>query len=294
VGVEPSTLAPLRGRTWVLVFLSTSCPHCREALPALGALAARLGPRGLTVLGLATEERREVEAFVREAAVGFPVASVPLSVVRDYEVQRYPRVFLVDAIGRIAWEGLPEGLEDAAALHVLGRFPAPPATSAALSWASALRLERRLGDLVVGLRRFLAAEGVDPTDASTARAWLEALEREAVARLGAASEDALWGRAYDAWLELASVGAEYAASDVAARAAEEVRTLLAEREAAREVDAGRALEALRRGAGLLPFRVAAERYRGVAARYEDTAAGRLALVLAVDCENGGGRPSFCR
>ena len=61
------------GRVVLLNFWATWCPPCVEEVPALDALQAELGDRGLRVLGVALEEAGPVRAFAREHGVDYPL-----------------------------------------------------------------------------------------------------------------------------------------------------------------------------------------------------------------------------
>jgi peroxiredoxin len=57
----------------VLNFWATWCPPCRREIPALLDIQRELGPRGLTIIGIALDEAPAVEAFAREIGIDYPL-----------------------------------------------------------------------------------------------------------------------------------------------------------------------------------------------------------------------------
>jgi peroxiredoxin len=100
---KPVRLRDLRGRVVLLNFWATWCAPCREEMPALQTLARELGPRGLTVVGVNFKESaREVEPFVREHGLEFPMLlDAEGRVSERYQVFALPVTFLVDRRGML-------------------------------------------------------------------------------------------------------------------------------------------------------------------------------------------------
>ena len=73
---EVVSLWALRGKVVVVVFFSTDCAHCHSAAQILVPLVDELKPRGLELLGLATNSKapENLGRFAGAFHVGFPLA----------------------------------------------------------------------------------------------------------------------------------------------------------------------------------------------------------------------------
>jgi len=91
------------GRDTLLLFVSPSCPVCKELLPVAQALAARAGP-GLRLLLASDGPREEHAAFVERHGLAPYVLSRPLGLA--FQVARLPHAVLIDAAGVVRARGL--------------------------------------------------------------------------------------------------------------------------------------------------------------------------------------------
>jgi thiol-disulfide isomerase/thioredoxin len=99
-GAFPPSIDALRGRVVLLDFWATWCGPCRIVLPKLGALQARYGAQGLSVLGVSTEDPEEVASFTQQMAVHYAIASDKhAETTRSYGVMSLPTVVLIDRRG---------------------------------------------------------------------------------------------------------------------------------------------------------------------------------------------------
>ena len=74
-GGAPIQVAGYKGKTVVVVFLLTTCPHCQKTVGILSKLQNEYGPRGLQVLGCAIDDMASmyVPEFVKKFQPAFPI-----------------------------------------------------------------------------------------------------------------------------------------------------------------------------------------------------------------------------
>jgi len=112
---EPVVIEP--GKVYVIEFWATWCTPCRRAIPHLSDLQRELGPKGVTIVGIASHEHKglaDLERFVERQG-----DRMSYSVALDDEgrsdrdwmaaskSEGIPTAFVVDRSGRIAWIGHP-------------------------------------------------------------------------------------------------------------------------------------------------------------------------------------------
>ncbi len=99
-GSFPSSIAALRGHVVLLDFWATWCGPCRVVVPKLGALQARYGAQGLSVLGVSTEDAQEVALFAQRMSVRYAVAiDKHAETTRSYGVMSLPTLVVIDKRG---------------------------------------------------------------------------------------------------------------------------------------------------------------------------------------------------
>lgn len=97
---EQVSLADFRGQVVLLNFWATWCAPCRMEMPYFQVRADQ-NPDDLTVIAINFDEDVEqVQAFVDEMSLSFPVLLDPGGTVnRQYRVRGYPSSYLIDSQG---------------------------------------------------------------------------------------------------------------------------------------------------------------------------------------------------
>lgn len=198
-------LLALRGRVVLLHFFGTFYERCAEAVPDLNALHDRLGPRGLTLLGITSEEERPiVEAWVAKTGAKWPVAITdgPTKenlLQRDYPAPGFPWSYLIDSAGNIVWRGHPQNLKDEQIAPFLDATTQPPVLPAALADA-----QKDLDAGVWAKARVTLQSAIDggklaKPDAAWAKGvakWIELRRTRTIAEGEAFEKQGWW---WDAW-----------------------------------------------------------------------------------------------
>lgn len=95
------------GQVVLLNFWTSWCPPCREEMPALQAVYDQYNEQGFTVLGVnlfQLDDRGEIETFVSELGISFPILLDTESIVyqQQYLVIGIPTSVFIDRTGMIA------------------------------------------------------------------------------------------------------------------------------------------------------------------------------------------------
>jgi thiol-disulfide isomerase/thioredoxin len=141
----PLTLASYRGKLVMIVFISTTCPHCQNYTRDLVPIANQYAPRGVQFLECAVNADAAglVEAFSKQFQPPFPVGYNTQSAVDDY-LQRsvmlafyVPHVVFLNRSGSVVadYPGESDFMKDPAAntraeLDILLKPAAPAAKKA--------------------------------------------------------------------------------------------------------------------------------------------------------------------
>ena len=105
------TLSELRGKVVYVDFWASWCAPCRESFPWMSRMAVRYGSRGLVIVAVNLDKKREsADAFLDKYAAPFTVAFDPAGKTAEaFHVQAMPSSFLIDRSGKVIYSH--EGFE---------------------------------------------------------------------------------------------------------------------------------------------------------------------------------------
>ncbi|MBI5083609.1 MAG: TlpA family protein disulfide reductase [Acidobacteria bacterium] len=91
------------GKVLVVNFWATWCPPCIEELPSLQAMADRLGPKGVVVLGVSVDRNDAAyRRFVQQAKIGFETWRDPeADISASYGTFKYPETYVIGSDGKV-------------------------------------------------------------------------------------------------------------------------------------------------------------------------------------------------
>lgn len=196
-------LKSLAGRVVLFVMFETWYQQCADGVPDFNALQDKFGPRGLTVLACGAQEKKIAEPFIAEKGVKFPWALIDTPTQeqfkRDWPFPAMPHSFLIDANGKVVWQGhprmIPAGTIEP---HLAGAWQ-PPLLPASLAAQQKLLDEGSWAAAKASLESAAADGKLDKVDAGWAKgtaAWIEQRRAAYPADADALCAKGLW---WDAW-----------------------------------------------------------------------------------------------
>ncbi|MCX7667679.1 MAG: TlpA family protein disulfide reductase [Atribacterota bacterium] len=97
-------LGKFAGRPIILVFFSPRCGDCKEEMPYLKELYSIHQEQGLIMVGVGIRNKKDIEDFVQEQGVPFPVVvDETLEVSKSFGVFFLPHVVFFDKQGKITY-----------------------------------------------------------------------------------------------------------------------------------------------------------------------------------------------
>lgn len=99
LGGQSWQLSQARGQTLLINFWATWCEPCRREMPALSRLHEAMAGKDFQVIGIHVGPSKEIDRFLEEAPVGFPILIDAELALADWNVPVLPATFLIDAEG---------------------------------------------------------------------------------------------------------------------------------------------------------------------------------------------------
>ena len=99
----PVNLAQLKGQVVYVDFWASWCKPCKQSFPFLNDMQARYGAKGLRVVGVNVDAKREdAEAFLADTPAAFDIAfDTQGDSARRYQVKAMPSSVLVGRDGKV-------------------------------------------------------------------------------------------------------------------------------------------------------------------------------------------------
>lgn len=112
---EPINLEDGKGKkVYVVEFWATWCPPCRQTIPHLTKLQEKFKDRGVSIIGISTEQTEKVRTFVEEMGdkMEYTVAvddakKTAYAYAKAANAPGIPYAFVIDKEGKVAWHGHP-------------------------------------------------------------------------------------------------------------------------------------------------------------------------------------------
>ncbi|MEM1347462.1 MAG: TlpA disulfide reductase family protein, partial [Myxococcota bacterium] len=94
-------LEDMRGKPTVVVFWAPWCGVCAQEVSTINALARDRGDVHVLSVALGFEREREVQSFVDEYGVEYPVLLGDHSTQHDWHIDAFPTIYILDSEGRV-------------------------------------------------------------------------------------------------------------------------------------------------------------------------------------------------
>ncbi len=251
----------------------------------LNELQETYGERGLSIVGVAKQDRSSIATFVEELEVAYPTVNEKSDSMRAYGRTSFPSAFLIDTGGRVVWSGHPGNLSNGDIERTLEASRILPA------WPDALRDVRRafdkekFTDALAKLDKHIASDRLDEDALEAAKGIRSWIVWFAESNLEGAARDLEAGKFYEAATTLEYVADTYRKHAHGEDAAAKLKELLGDKDAKLEVKAGEKLAKILADLDELSAKKALKALRPLLGRkYEATAAGREAAALAEQLE----------
>ena len=211
LNMRPTTnpLKSLKGRVVLFTAFQTWYERCGEAVADINGIHDKYGPGGLTVLAFGEQDRKTVEPWIAENGVKFSWALIDTPTAeqfkRDWPYPGQPWSFLIDATGKVVWQGNPRNMQNRNVFKPGTLEPLLAAVTQAPFLPKSLAAQQALLDdgLWGAAKKALdaaAAEGkLDKADLGWAKGTSEWIERRRVAYLPDAEALCKQGWWWDAW-----------------------------------------------------------------------------------------------
>lgn len=235
--------------------------------------------KGVVVVMITNEPRGLVDAFIEKNGPKFPVIIESGDSMVGYDGNAFPTQYVIGPDGRIAGNTFAPGLIDSLLpkQHIAPKLP-EKATAAAKA------LEKgKYGEARKALEAFAGGK-VSVDEIKAAQDFIKWIDETGTAILADAAASDAAGNAAEAADSYASLVEDHAGLDASTKAAEALKTLLADPAKKKEVDAAKALDKAREEARGKSAKKAIPMFKSVISGFKGTKAAVKAEKLIADIE----------
>jgi hypothetical protein len=225
-----SPLKALRGRAVLFMMFETWYDQCKEGVDDINALNDKYGPKGLTILACGAQEKKLIDPFIAEKGVRFSWCLIDTPTQeqfkRDWPFAAMPHAFLIDAYGKIVWQGHPRMIPKGTIEPYLGGATQPPILAKALSTLQAQLDGGQWAEVKKQLDMTFAEAKLEKRDLGWCKdlsAWIEERRAKAVEDAESLCKKGMW---WDGWKLLDEFPTRFAGmdgADAAKAKADEIR-----------------------------------------------------------------------
>lgn len=250
----------------------------------LDELQAKYGDRGLVVLAVTNEGKGLVDKFVSDTGAKHPIVIEDGDSAGVYGIRGFPSSFLIDADGKIAWNGHPASVKEDLIERLLENVRLLPELPKGLS---SVQKSMEKGDFASARKSLESSlEGgrlsdEERTAAEEAVAWIDA---RAGSLMASAEADGQRGDWFAVVQTLERVVESFKGLEPAEKAKEQLAEIRKDKDKRREIDAGEVYEKTRQKARSMKPEQAAQMFRMLAKKYDGTKAAEKALADAIRLE----------
>ncbi|MEE2830335.1 MAG: redoxin family protein [Myxococcota bacterium] len=116
LGSDLDSLAALRGKTVMLVFWATWCPHCRKEMPRLQEFYDKHKGKDFEMITVTRNSKgqttEKVRSYLQENGITIPAMVDPGTTSRAYGVSGIPAAALIDKNGQVVFRNHPSRVTD--------------------------------------------------------------------------------------------------------------------------------------------------------------------------------------
>lgn len=276
-------LGQLRGSAVLLTFWAADSKASIGQVECLNALHEKRYPEGLVVVGVTSDENKEVTKFIAAQKVTYPIA---IGWNQAWAVRMIPSALLIDPDGKVLWTGLPTELDEPTLAQALAN--ARPATYAKGLEGVAKKLGAKdFGGAFAECKKLLTDGKLSAEAQAQAEKLCTEIEGKAATLVDHGIDRLAAGDPFAAFEAFDAVARGYAKVPRAEEATGKLQELAKDPKLKREIAAGQKLSAAQKFDQNRDYDKAHKEYKAIASTFSGTKAAKIAAEAASVIEKNG-------